>query len=269
MCQTAHQIGAESHSRRSTPWTTIIGMIRHAADRPPTGTRVPWPGLPRPLRLVLLAADGRPDNRAVVDRAIAMAAREHAELVSLHVLPADHGSQLDSDDGSVPPELDRIVVRARAANVKARHLVRSGDPGTEILRAARGLNADLIVIGNGAACGHVLNHSDRPVLVVLPWAEADPGWNDPLPRVRAQPRSADGATKGMTKVRSLGAEEAVEHRIPVMNDWVACPQLGEVELERCLECCHLIRLEPPAPGSSTPRQVICLDRGPDFGDELA
>lgn len=65
------------------------------------------------------------DDRAVVDRAIVIAAREHAELVVLHILPADHGSQLDGGDGPVPPELDRIVVRVRAADVKARHLVRS------------------------------------------------------------------------------------------------------------------------------------------------
>jgi nucleotide-binding universal stress UspA family protein len=247
----------------------IAGMSRNAAGRPTSSTHVPWPGLRRPVRLVLLAADADPDNRAVVDRAIAIAIREHAELVAVHILPADHGLPLDAGDGPVPPELDRIVLRARAVGAKARHLVRSGDTGPTILDAARRLNADLIVMGGGGACGHVLAHSDRPVLVVQSWAEADPGWDDPFPQDRAQPRTAVETGRGIASAPSVSPQEAGEQRIPVMNDRVACRLLGEVELNRCLECGHLIRLEPGLPGSSTPRQVICLDRGPSLGEDLS
>jgi nucleotide-binding universal stress UspA family protein len=247
----------------------IAGMSRNAAGHPTSSTHVPWPGLRRPVRLVLLAADADPDNRAVVDRAIAIAIREHAELVAVHILPADHGLPLDGGDGPVPPELDRIVLRARAAGAKARHLVRSGDLGAAILDAAHRLNADLIVMGGGGACDHVLTCSDRPVLVVQSWAEAEPGWDDPLPQDRAQTRSASETARGVASAPSVSQQEAVERMIPVMNDRVACRLLGEVELDRCLECGHLIRLEPGLPGSSTPRQVICLDRGPSLGDDLS
>lgn len=169
----------------------------------------------------------------------------------------------------MPPELDRIVLRARAAGAKARHLVRSGDTGPAILDAARRLNADVIVMGGDGACGHVLAHSDRPVLVVQSWAEADPAWDDPFLQDQAQPPLASETAKGVASAPSVSQQEAGEQTIPVMNDRVACRLLGEVELDRCLECGHLIRLEPGPPGSSTARQVICLDRGPSLGDDLS
>jgi len=261
-------MGAELHFRGRTPWPTIAAMIRHAANHSTTSASMRWPGLPRPVRLVLLAADGRPDNRAVVDRAIAVAAREHAELVALHVLPPNRGSRSEAGDGPVPPELDRIVVRARAADVRARYLVRSGDPAVEILRTARGLNADLIVIGTHAPCGHITLHNDRPVLVVQPWAEADPGWDEAPAQALAQPPAMRDATGTLAKARSAAVEEAGEDILPVVDNRVACPLLGGVELERCLECDHLIRLESDMPGSSTARHVICLHRGSDFGDDI-
>ena len=232
----------------------MAGMTQ---SRPITRTS-PHPGLPRPLGVVLLAADATPADRATVDRAIAIAAREHAKLVALHVLPGDHGSQLRDTDGPVPSELERIVNRARRAGVEARHLVRFGDVGREILRTARELAVDLIVVGSSPGCGHVLTHGDRPILVIHPWADVGPGWEE------AVPQSPPGAQPG---VEAAGAPDPDVRQIPIRAGRVACPVLGEVDLDRCRECDHLVRVDSAA--GTTAHAVVCIDLGKDYGDNLA
>lgn len=220
------------------------------------------------MRIVLLAVGALPGDRAVVDRAIAIAGSEDAQLVALHVLPADQGTRAISGGGRpMTPELDRIVLRASAAGVKARYLVRAGDPGTEILRAARTLNADLVVVGTGTACGHVLTHGDRPTLVVRPWAEVGPGWDEPLPRARSGSPSA-GEPAASRPAWPAIAEDA-QHTVPIVDDRVACRLLGDVALERCRECDHLIRLEFSASGLSAPSHVICGDTGSALEADLS
>ena len=187
---------AEAPYRDADRGPTMAGMIQ---PRPITHTS-PHPGLPQPLRVVLLAADARPADRATVDRAIALAAREHAKLVALHVLPGDHGSQLRDTDGPVPSELERIVNRARRAGVEARHLVRFGEVGREILRTARELDADLIVVGSSPGCGYVLTHGDRPILVVHPWADVGPDWEEAVLQSPARAQAGDrGRRAGQTQ----------------------------------------------------------------------
>jgi len=122
-------------------------MTHHADHRRPIENTSLRPRFHRPARVVLLAADAQPTDRATVDRAIAIAAREGSKLVALHILPGDHGSQLRDADGPVPLELERIVDRARQAGVDARQIVRYGEVGRETLRAAGELDADLIVVG--------------------------------------------------------------------------------------------------------------------------
>ena len=232
----------------------MAGMIQ---PRPITRTSR-HPGLPRPLRVVLLAADARPADRATVDRAIAIAAREHATLVALHVLPGDHGSQPRGTDGLVPSELERIVNRARRAGVEARQLVRFGDVGREILRTARELDVDLIVVGNSPGCGHVLTHGDRPILVVHPWADVGPDWEEAVQAPPARAQAGDEAA---------GGTAPDERWIPIRAGRVACPLLGEVQVDRCRECDHLIRIDSAT--GATVHAVICVDRGKDDGDNLA
>ena len=232
----------------------MAGMIQR---RPITRTSR-HPRLPQPLRVVLLAADATPSDRATVDRAISIAAREHATLVALHVLPGDHGSQPRDTNGPVPSELERIVNRARRAGVEARQLVRFGDVGREILRTARELDVDLIVVGSSPGCGHVLTHGDRPILVVHPWAEVGPDWEEAVPEPPARAQAGDEAA---------GGTAPDERRIPIRAGRVVCPLLGEVDVDRCRECDHLIRVDSAA--GTTGRTVVCIDRGKDYGDNLA
>jgi hypothetical protein len=56
-------------------------------------------------------------------------------------------------------------------------------------------------------------------------------------------------------------------RIPIGAGRVECPLLGEVPLDRCQECDHLIRIDDTQ--GSTARHVVCIDRGRDDGDNLA
>lgn len=235
------------------------GMTHTAAHLRPNPGTLPRPEIHRPPRVVLLAADARPADRATVDRAIAIAAREGSKLVALHILPGDHGSQVRDGDGPVPRELEQIVDRARRAGVDARHLVRYGDDiGRETLRAARGVDADLIVVGRSPGCGYLLRHSDRPTVVIHPWAEVGPGWDEPLlrPGGRVQER-----------VEVAGGTDANIRQIPMEAGRVQCPLLGDVQLERCLECDHLLRVDPAR--ESTAGCVVCVDRGQDSGEHLA
>ena len=251
---TARARRAEPPYRDTDRGPTMAGMIQ---SRPITRTKR-HPGLPQPLRVVLLAADARPADRATVDRAIAIAAREHATLVALHVLPGDHGSQLRHTDGPVSSELERIVNRARRAGVEASHLVRFGDVGGEILRTARELDVDLIVVGRSPGRGHVLLHGDRPILVVHPWADVGPDWGEAVRQHPARVQAGDEA---------VGGTDPDERQIPVLAGRVACPLLGDVQLDRCRECDHLIEIDSGA--GTTPHAVICVDRGRDYGDNLA
>jgi hypothetical protein len=52
-----------------------------------------------------------------------------------------------------------------------------------------------------------------------------------------------------------------ERRCRVIGDRVACWRIGSVDLDRCRECVHLLRLEV----ASTPASgdVVCGDSGPE------
>ena len=247
---------AESHYCRSDRTWTMIGMT-HADLRRPIASTSPRPRFHRPPRVVLLAADARPADRATVDRAIAIAAREGSKLVALHILPGDHGSQLRDADGPVPLELERIVDRARRAGVDARHVVRYGEVGRETLRAAGELDVDLIVVGRSPGCGYLLRHSDRPTVVIHPWAQVGPGWDEPLQRHRFRPQEEVETSRTEVNAR----------RIPIEAGRVACPLLGVVPLDRCLECDRLIRVESTQ--RPTACRVVCVDRGQDYGEAFS
>lgn len=111
------------------------------------------------IRHVVCATDLFSTPRAVLDTAMALAKANGATLTVLHVL----GPPV------VPPEqyldaitMDRLQTRARAwalkamqklsarstrAGVRATLLLRDGEPAEQIVRAARSLKADFIVMG--------------------------------------------------------------------------------------------------------------------------
>jgi len=125
----------------------------YSAHRSPHRVDDPW-------RHILVAIDGDPVSMAAVTRALELARRDRAGLSILYE-------------------------RARAAGLEVELIVRPGAAGQAIVEAAHDVDADLIVVGrNGrrhdipgatATCGYVLTHSDRPVLVVQPWAPGPHG----------------------------------------------------------------------------------------------
>ena len=68
-------------------------------------------------------------------------------------------------------------------------------------------------------------------------------------------------------VEAVGGKEAEVRQIPIRAGRVACPLLGEVDLDRCRECDHLIGIDSAA--GTTAHAVTCADRGRDYGDNLA
>ena len=131
-----------------------------------------------PWHHILVASDGRPTSTAAITRALDLARRDGAALTIVIAQPID-GPGLHVDR-PVPAAVEVLVERGRAAGLRVGVDVRRGAAGQAIVEAAGELDADLIVVerhgrrldmpSGTATCGYVLTHSDRPVLVVQPWA---------------------------------------------------------------------------------------------------
>ena len=137
------------------------------------------------MRTILIATDGSAPANAAVAAGLDLAADENAEVVFAHVIsildlsPTTNGGD---EPQRVPRAEDDSVLcaalhRARAARLPARTELLLGYPPKQILRVAREIDADLIVVGSrglgrmksavlGSTSHDVLENSDRPVLVV-------------------------------------------------------------------------------------------------------
>ncbi|MGZ4410313.1 MAG: universal stress protein [Gaiellaceae bacterium] len=136
------------------------------------------------MRTILIATDGSDPANAAVAAGLELAAEESAEVVFVHVI-----SILDlspTNGGAAPQRVPRVeddpalraaLDRARTGRVAARTELLIGYPPKQILRVAREIDADLIVVGSrglgrmksavlGSTSHEVLANSDTPVLVV-------------------------------------------------------------------------------------------------------
>lgn len=136
----------------------------------------------RPWRRILAATDGSCSSLVAAERALDLARRDAAELSVLVVRPAaDDGALRVSGDGPLPGPVSELVARARYTGMSASSHVRVGEPASVILAFAGEIDADVIVVGRRGwpfaegpgrmTSGYLLRHSDRPVLLVQPWAE--------------------------------------------------------------------------------------------------
>lgn len=137
------------------------------------------------MRTILIATDGSAPANAAVAAGLELAAEESAEVVFVHVIsildlsPTTNGG--DEPQRVPRPEDDPVLRaaldRARTGRVAARTELLIGYPPKQILRVARELDADLIVVGSrglgrmksavlGSTSHEVLANSDTPVLVV-------------------------------------------------------------------------------------------------------
>ncbi len=129
------------------------------------------------VALVLIATDFSPDSDAAIRAGLALAGRAAVHLV--HVLAGT--SPLQGDHVAARHVLELALEREAARHVDAHgpitHHLRSGIPEEEILREARDVHADRIVVGTsgktgldhlflGSVAERVVRGSRVPVLVV-------------------------------------------------------------------------------------------------------
>lgn len=208
----------------------------------------------RPWRRILVATDGSRSSLVAAERALDLARHDAAELIVLVVRPAtDDGALRVAGDGPLPRPVSELVARARAGGVSAQSRVRVGEPAEVIVAHAAEIDADVIVVGRRGwpfaegpgrnVTGSLLRHSDRPVLVVAPWAQvtANDSRSGPPP-FREEDRM----------LSSIDDSARRSVRLPAKDGRVACPRLGEVGIEACLECSWLLRYELGEPVS-----VVC------------
>lgn len=131
------------------------------------------------LQHILVAHDLSPEADLALQRGALLAREQGARLTLLHVLPTA------AADTRATIQLNRRL--AACALPQAELLVRHGQPVEEILRQARGLEADLLVLGAhhrqspegfaGTTLERVLHDSPAPVLLAVaadpaPWSRA-------------------------------------------------------------------------------------------------
>ena len=145
------------------------------------------------FKRILVATDGSTLSRKAVTSAIALAARNDADLVALNVIPRYPRSYFEGavtfsaeDIGRVEKQwaekaqamLDTVSARARQSGVRIKAATVNSDLVAEsIISAARKHRSDLIVMAShgrkgikrlllGSETQHVLAHSTLPVLVL-------------------------------------------------------------------------------------------------------
>jgi universal stress protein A len=112
-----------------------------------------------PLHTILHPTDFSERSEAALHLACALARDYVARLVVLHVAtqpPLVYG------EGMLPPDADEYLAYAKEQldqlqvptdNVRAERRLETGDPATEVLRVAKQIKADLIVIGTHGRTG--------------------------------------------------------------------------------------------------------------------
>jgi len=130
------------------------------------------------LRHILCPIDLSSEFSSSLSYAIAMARARRAELRALHVVATEGLAPAEEIDSlrheQLMERLRELLAEAGAARVGA--AVRQGDPATQILDFARGISADLIVMGApgadrperplGPVASVVIARADCPVLAV-------------------------------------------------------------------------------------------------------
>lgn len=127
---------------------------------------------------VLVGYVPTPEGEAALEQALREAQRRGEPLM---VLNSAHGGAPVSVDVAPEDAVGRMTDRARAAGVELelRQETHSGDAAEAVLRAAREVDASVIVIGMrkrspvgkllmGSSAQRILLDADRPVLAVKP-----------------------------------------------------------------------------------------------------
>ncbi len=137
------------------------------------------------MKKILIATDGSETARAAIDAGVELAAEHHADVVFVHVTsllelaPKENGAEAPKriPRTETDPALREALQRARQRGIPAKAELLIGYAPKEILRLARDIDADLIVVGSrglgrvksvvlGSTSREVLAKADRPIMVV-------------------------------------------------------------------------------------------------------
>ena len=128
-----------------------------------------------PFHTILIPTDCSGSAEAAVQQALALAAREQAHVLLLHVLPSPF---VTGTEETLRAHVEqRLQAMARPALVPVQMLVRWGNPGAEICRVATDHNVDLIAMGThgytgvvldriGSVADYVIRQAPCPVLIL-------------------------------------------------------------------------------------------------------
>lgn len=139
-----------------------------------------------PIKRILVALDGSPNSNRALDMAVRVAAPARATvagIVSVRIRPRGEvspGRAADESDRAAAEEvLKKAGKRASKEGVKFVPIVRQGDTGYNIIKAAHSKSepCDMVVIGSrghgslkqaffGSTSNHVVHSAAIPVLVV-------------------------------------------------------------------------------------------------------
>ena len=146
--------------------------------------------MPRTVRRVLHPSDFSSASRGAFTKAVDLARDNKAELILLHVRslavpmigdgyisPQTYEDFERASRASADKQMKKLVAEAKKRGVRARGLVGEGVAHEQIVRAARGQKADMIVMGThgrtgmsklflGSVAGRVVSAAPCPVLTV-------------------------------------------------------------------------------------------------------
>ena len=143
-------------------------------------------------KTIVVPTDGSENAKRALEHALAVADRNKAELIVVHVanivsaisnfdqtpISGGYGSdQIAEDMEETGKEILNEVVKEIPAGVTVKSVFEVGSPGPALLAVAKKFNADLIVMGSrglgplkglfmGSVSSYVTSHSSCPVLVV-------------------------------------------------------------------------------------------------------
>ena len=137
-------------------------------------------------RLILHPTDFSPASRPAFAQAIAAAKEQRAPLLVVHVLgmvipmaadgyvaPATYDDLMKSSQAQAQRQLDPLVATAKKARVRATGLLLEGVAAEQIVQAARGRRASMIVMGTHGRTGLAklfLGSVAERVVGNAPWA---------------------------------------------------------------------------------------------------
>ncbi|HEX5417683.1 MAG TPA: universal stress protein, partial [Chloroflexota bacterium] len=172
------------------------------------------------IERILVPLDLNRLSEAKIPIAEAQAAAFDAEIILLHVLPAEKPTPEGTSyaEAQARTYLGAIAARLRSEGIRARPLVRSGAPAETILAEAAAQRADLIVLGTnlrhgisrlliGSVAEEVVAKAPCPVLLVRP---------NPVDAERVLPVRSftdDAERAGPTAPRALGLRTVEVSRI--------------------------------------------------------